>query len=239
MRSIISPFVSPSNHRAHHGVNDIYLDKNYGGILILWDRLFGTFVEEDDAEPVVYGTRSPLRSWSPLRANLEVYQALWADCRRTRKFADKLRIWFARPGWRPADVAAAYPAKPFDIGRARFDPPVNIAITLYCVLQFVLVLLVTTHFLAVGVALPVPLGCLYGLWVFTTLWTTGGLMENGKIHRTAESLRLLATGAAVFATGMWFGTPLTIPAQVAIAAACLLSLAGLWFAHRASALKAA
>src|SRR6185503_10155831 len=50
-------FASPSNHRVHHAVNDRYLDKNYGGILILWDRMFGTFADEDDAEPVVYGTR--------------------------------------------------------------------------------------------------------------------------------------------------------------------------------------
>jgi alkylglycerol monooxygenase len=59
-------FVSPSNHRVHHAVNDVYLDKNYGGILIVWDRLFGTFIEERDAETIVYGTRSPLRSWNPL-----------------------------------------------------------------------------------------------------------------------------------------------------------------------------
>ena len=65
-------FASPSNHRVHHGVNERYLDKNYGGILILWDRLFGTFEEERDDDPVVYGTRKPLRSHDPLWANLEV-----------------------------------------------------------------------------------------------------------------------------------------------------------------------
>ena len=71
-------FCSPSNHRVHHAVNDRYLDRNYGGILIVWDRLFGTFVEEDDAETCVYGTRSPLRSWNPLWANLQVYRDLCA-----------------------------------------------------------------------------------------------------------------------------------------------------------------
>ena len=77
-------FCSPSNHRAHHGVNERYLDKNYGGILILWDRLFGSFVEEDEREPVVYGTRAPLRSFNPLWANLQVYRDLWLDSWRTR-----------------------------------------------------------------------------------------------------------------------------------------------------------
>jgi len=67
-------FCSPSNHRVHHAVNDGYLDKNYGGILVLWDRLFGTFQEEH--EKCEYGTRSPLNSWDPLWANAEVYWAL-------------------------------------------------------------------------------------------------------------------------------------------------------------------
>ncbi len=98
-------FCSPSNHRAHHAVNERYLDKNYGGILILWDRLFGSFVEEDDRDPVVYGTRAPLRSFNPLWANLQVYRDLWLDSWRTRSWADKLRVWFKPPGWRPADAA--------------------------------------------------------------------------------------------------------------------------------------
>ena len=55
-------FCAPSNHRVHHAVNERYLDKNYGGILIVWDRLFGSFAEEDPREPCVYGTRAPLRS---------------------------------------------------------------------------------------------------------------------------------------------------------------------------------
>jgi hypothetical protein len=117
-------FCSPSNHRAHHAVNQRYLDKNYGGILILWDRLFGTFVEEDDRDPVVYGTRAPLQSFNPLWANLQVYRDLALDSWRTRSWADKLRVWFKPPGWRPADVAARWPKPVFDIARVqRFDPP--------------------------------------------------------------------------------------------------------------------
>ena len=119
-------FCSPSNHRAHHGVNERYLDKNYGGILIVWDRLFGTFVEEDDRDPVVYGTRAPLRSFNPLWANLQVYRDLWLDSWRTRSWADKLRVWIKPPGWRPADVAARWPKPAFDIAAVqRFDPPLS------------------------------------------------------------------------------------------------------------------
>jgi sterol desaturase/sphingolipid hydroxylase (fatty acid hydroxylase superfamily) len=117
-------FCSPSNHRVHHAVNDPYVDRNYGGILIVWDRLFGTFTEERDDEPCVYGTRSPLRSWNPLRANLQVYAELARDSWRTRSWADKLRVWWKPPGWRPPDLAAADPKPPFDLRQVQyFDPP--------------------------------------------------------------------------------------------------------------------
>lgn len=108
-------FCSPSNHRVHHAVNDRYLDKNYGGILIVWDRLFGTFAEEDDAVPIVYGTRSPLRSFNPLWANLQVYKDLVLDAWHAQSWADKLRVWLKPPGWRPADVAARFPKPAFNL----------------------------------------------------------------------------------------------------------------------------
>jgi sterol desaturase/sphingolipid hydroxylase (fatty acid hydroxylase superfamily) len=109
-------FCAPSNHRVHHAVNDVYLDRNYGGILVVWDRLFGTFQPEREDTPCVYGTRSPLRSWNPLWANLEVYAALVHDSRHARRFVDKVRVWLEPPGWRPADVAARFPKPPFVLG---------------------------------------------------------------------------------------------------------------------------
>jgi sterol desaturase/sphingolipid hydroxylase (fatty acid hydroxylase superfamily) len=115
-------FCSPSNHRVHHAVNEKYLDKNYGGILIVWDRMFGTFVEEDDAEPCVYGTIKPLRSWNPLWANLSFYAELARDSWHTRRWRDKLKRWIAPPGWRPADVAAMFPPEPFDLRRVPYGP---------------------------------------------------------------------------------------------------------------------
>ena len=96
-------FVSPSNHRVHHGQNDYCLDRNYGGILIVWDRLFGTFVEERDDERIAYGVRKPLRSYNPVWGNVNV----WTDlCRqagrslRQGRFAEAIGAFFAPPtGW--------------------------------------------------------------------------------------------------------------------------------------------
>ena len=171
-------FCSPSNHRAHHGVNERYLDKNYGGILIVWDRLFGTFVEEDERDPVVYGTRAPLRSFDPLWANLQVYRDLWLDSWRTRSWADKLRVWFEPPGWRPADVATKWPKPAFDINRMRrYDPRISeqaawIAATLFAVL-----LLVTTIFLWNAHRLAPWLLVAMAAGIVALLWAVGAITE--------------------------------------------------------------
>ena len=141
-------FCAPSNHRVHHAVNDAYLDKNFGGIFIVWDRLFGSFAPEDDAVPCVYGTRAPLRSWNPVRANLRLYEELLRDSWRARAWGDKLRVWFMHPGWRPADVAQRWPRAAFDIDRIeRFDPPMSRRTQALAAALFVALLGATTFFL--------------------------------------------------------------------------------------------
>ena len=171
-------FCAPSNHRVHHAVNDKYLDRNYGGILIVWDRLFGTFQAEDDAEPCVYGTRGPLRSWNPLWANLHNYAEMAQDSWRARSWADKLRVWFTHPGWRPADVAAQWPRPAFEIARVqRFDPPLSRGGAWAASGLFVALLGATTAFLwnvhAMGLAQQVAAaaGIVGGLWLVGAICT--------------------------------------------------------------------
>lgn len=114
-------FCSPSNHRVHHAVNDPYLDRNYGGILVLWDRLFGSFQEELEAEPCVYGTREALNSWNPWTANLQVYRKLWRKMLRVPGWSNKLRVWWAPAHWQPRPE----PVPAFDPRQVlRFDPAV-------------------------------------------------------------------------------------------------------------------
>ena len=108
-------FCSPSNHRVHHAVNDKYLDRNYGGIWVVWDRMFGSFQEEDPKEPCVYGTRTALNSWDPLWANMQMYASMLHDSWHAKRWRDKLMVFLRHPGWRPADVAQRFPAKAFDI----------------------------------------------------------------------------------------------------------------------------
>ena len=95
-------FNTPSHHRAHHGVQDQYLDKNYGGILVIWDRLFRTF--EPEGERVVYGTTVPLESYNPLWCNFQYFQYMANVARKAKRWRDKLWIWFAHPAWIPDDL---------------------------------------------------------------------------------------------------------------------------------------
>ncbi|GAA3272114.1 sterol desaturase family protein [Dactylosporangium vinaceum] len=93
-------FNTPSHHRVHHGANQEYLDRNYGGILIVWDRLFRTF--EPERAPVRYGLTKNIGTYNPLRVATHEYTAIWRDFRAATSWRDRLRYVFGRPGWQPA-----------------------------------------------------------------------------------------------------------------------------------------
>lgn len=101
--------VTPSQHRVHHAMNDIYMDKNYSQIFIVWDRMFGTFQEELATEPCVYGMRRPAQTWNPYIINFKHWYTLAVDAWHTKNVRDKFRLWFMPTGWRPADVMEKYP----------------------------------------------------------------------------------------------------------------------------------
>lgn len=181
-------FCAPSNHRVHHAVNDRYLDKNYGGIFIIWDRLFGTYEEEHDDEPCVYGTRGPLRSWNPVWANLQVYWDLAKDSWRAERWSDKLRVWLKPPGWRPADVAAKWPKPAFDITRVQyFDPPMSRAAMWAAGLLFLVLMGAVLAFLWVAHTLTLPQQVAWALGIVGVLWLVGWISESGHNTRAAAS----------------------------------------------------
>lgn len=162
-------FVSPSNHRVHHAQNSRYLDKNYGGILIIWDRLFGTFQPELADEPCVYGVRKPLQNWNPVAANLQVYREIARNVSLSATWAERVSSVFRGPAWRP--VAAGGPVqlddKPLQTF-TRYARSARSRLRPYLVAQFVLATLLTAWLSRSGGLLSVGnllLGC--GL-----LWTT-------------------------------------------------------------------
>lgn len=92
-------FNTPSHHRVHHASNVRYLDCNHGGILIIWDRLFGTFSEEAESEPVVYGLTHNIHTFNPIQIVLYEYRAMFRDMRSADRWRDKLRYLLLAPGW--------------------------------------------------------------------------------------------------------------------------------------------
>ncbi len=93
-------FNSPSLHRVHHGSDELYLDKNYGGMLIIWDRMFGTF-QAEEFRPT-YGLTTQLNSINPLTVHFKEYADIVHDVRKAKSFKEKLSYIFGKPGWKPA-----------------------------------------------------------------------------------------------------------------------------------------
>lgn len=200
-------FVTPSNHRAHHAQNALYMDRNYGGVFIIWDRLFGTFQEEDDAEPVIFGVTTPLHSWNPLWANWQFYGQLLADAQRTERWRDKLRIWFMPTGWRPADVAAKYPMSKPDLSRfEKFEVPLPFRQQVYLASQFAVYVALGSYLLNLGESLS-PQAVMLG-WGYMALglFVLGAGLENRPWALKLEWLRLALNVPLVWlapVAGLW------------------------------------
>ncbi len=106
--------VTPSHHRVHHAINTKYMDKNYGQILIVWDKLFGTFQAELEEEKPVFGIIRPANTWNPIIINYKHTWQLLKDAYFAKAWKDKIRIWFMPTGWRPKDVENLHPITTID-----------------------------------------------------------------------------------------------------------------------------
>ena len=137
-------FVSPSNHRIHHAQNKHYVDANYGGVFIFWDRIFGTYKEEMKELKPIYGTAKPLRSWNPFKANLDIFREMLLDSSRTKSFKDKIGVWFSRPNWRPEDVKIKYPIIKNDLENFEpYNPEVSSQVKIYGWIQLLFLLVIS------------------------------------------------------------------------------------------------
>ncbi|HYV44337.1 MAG TPA: sterol desaturase family protein [Myxococcaceae bacterium] len=186
---------TPSLHRVHHATNPRYLDRNYGGTLIVWDKLFGTYQRED--EKPTYGITKPLRSYNPLWAQAHYWAELFAMAKAAPRWADKLRVWVAGPAWRPRDL----PAPPRD-DRPPYDPRPSVAVTWYVAAQFSTVVAATFLLLLLQTVLPRALLAAGAGLVVLSLVAWSGLTEGKRWGWPLEVGRLvliLAAAAAVAA----------------------------------------
>jgi alkylglycerol monooxygenase len=205
---------TPSHHRVHHGIDPAYIDKNYAGILIVWDRLFGTFAEEGAEEPS-YGTVKPLSSWSPIWANFEVWARLWDVARRTRRWRDKLWIWLAPPEWLPADMGGPVTIPEVDRAtRELYDTPRVGPLNGYVTLHFTLLGVATALLLLrVDDGSPLELGALAS-WIVASTAAWGGLFEGRRWALPLEIARVISAPLLVawLAGALWAAVPAAIVA---------------------------
>ena len=218
-------FASPSNHRVHHGVNDRYLDKNYGGILILWDRLFGTF--EPEVEKPVFGVRGGLGTFDPLWANLSYYATMADLCRRTKDWRDKVKVWFAPPGWVPPDLRAAGPEPRFDPQAVRiYDPPAGRGASILVFVALVAMIGATAAFLIAAPGLPLANGLVLFASLAAALWAMGRLLD-GRISLLESSyVFAAAVTSAAYSLGFAGVESLAKPAALALLIAAFAERGG-------------
>jgi sterol desaturase/sphingolipid hydroxylase (fatty acid hydroxylase superfamily) len=183
---------TPQHHRVHHAVNPRYLDKNYGGILIVWDRLFGTFARLDEAP--VYGTTRRLRSLNPLWAQFEHFVELARRAAEERGLFKKLRVLLAYPGWTPHGPAASLTREELAArAAARFHPPVSSAMTAYILLQAVGIVAASMVVLIAADAWPTWLAALACATVIAGAVALAGLAERRRWALPLEVGRLVTT----------------------------------------------
>ncbi|HEX8330187.1 MAG TPA: sterol desaturase family protein [Hymenobacter sp.] len=189
---------TPSHHRVHHGRNPRYIDKNYAGALIVWDRLFGTF--EPETERPVYGITVPLQSWNPLWANVSHYPALWRQVQATPGLANRLRVVFGRPGWRPAEQGGPLEIPPVAEDTYRkYQPTPARGVPGYVLAQYVVLVGVAALFVFTQKSMPPATRYLLAGWIAAGVVAGGGLLENRSWAWQLEVPRLLASLALLVA----------------------------------------
>lgn len=213
--------VTPSNHRVHHARNPEYLDRNYGGVFILWDRMFGTFKDEMPQVPCEYGITTGLNSWNPLWANLHFWHDTARLAWRTRSWIDKARIWFMPPAWVPADLADD-PVAHAPKATGKYDPPATGFARVYVFVQFWLLTAGSLWLLGVTERFPHSFAVAAFAWFCLSFYVQGAWLEGMRRGRTLEWLRLVVTLIVAF-TGqaLWPQLPQTLVAIVG--AYCALS----------------
>ena len=185
--------VTPSQHRVHHAINKEYIDKNLAAIFCIWDRAFGTFQEELDDVPCVYGTLKPVRTWNPILINFQHLWYLIQDAWHTNSLIDKLKIWFMPTGWRPKDMVKKIPRNKvenvFDQEKYKFE------------YSFIHKVFVGFHFLTLNIVLYIFLSSFanlsfadktgYFLLIFSTIFSFSSVMDGYKWSINFEIMRIM------------------------------------------------
>ena len=200
--------VTPSHHRVHHAINPEYIDKNYSQILIIWDKLFGTFQPELDNVNPVYGTLKQMKTWNPMIINFKHMWHLIKDAWHTERVLDKLWIWFMPTGWRPADVKEKYPLQTIADPKKQIkyntkNSPLLIA---WSWTQLVITNILMFHFFSIIPSFSTTMNYLYAVILIANIFSFTSTLDQRNYALAAESVKLILVFSLLyFQNYNWFG----------------------------------
>ena len=210
----------------HHGRDPKYIDKNHAGTLIIWDRLFGTFQQEE--ERPTYGITKPIQSWNPVWANISHYASMAEDLKRIPAWKDKIKYLFKKPGWLPEHLGGYRAAPAVEKSTyQKYETPAPLLLNYYVLFQYLICLGCTSFFLFKQSQFPmeekISVALLMSLWVVNS----GVLFENRKWVWYSEWGRIVVyPGMLVLATHFFNLTPVFYGV-----AAVYFFVSSIWF-HR-------
>ncbi|MEL7001492.1 MAG: sterol desaturase family protein [Bacteroidota bacterium] len=189
-------FNTPSHHRVHHGRDPKYIDKNHAGVFIIWDKIFGTFQEEE--EKPTYGITKPVNSWNPVWVNLSHYADMWNQQKDIKGFTNKSKFLFNPPGWLPKELGGYQSPPPIIKSQyQKFDSPSDRQLNLYVFLQYILALGVTAFFLFSYKNYELLVQLVFIGAIAVTIVNCGALFEMRRWVWVLEKIRVITVMASL------------------------------------------
>ncbi len=200
--------VTPSHHRVHHAINPEYIDKNYSQILIIWDKLFGTFQPELESVKPVYGTLKPMKTWNPIIINFKHFCHLLKDAWHTKSIFDKIKIWFMPTGWRPDDVKEKFPIEIINDPdkQIKYETKNSPLLISWGWIQLTVTNILMFHFFIITPDYSNVFNSLYASVIILNIFSFTSLLDHRKYAFIVESVKLtLIFGIFYYQNLNWYG----------------------------------
>lgn len=198
--------VTPSHHRVHHAINKEYIDKNYGQIFIFWDKMFGTFQEELDSVPAVYGITRPVRTWNPIKINFQHMWLMLKDAWYAKNWGDKLKVFYMPTGWRPEDVEDKYHVYKIEdvYDFDKYNTAYSRNFLAWTWTQLIMLLLFVSYLFGNIALVGNPGIFIYGAFIFLFVYAFTELMDRNEYAFIWEFIKCTAGIAIILYFGDWF-----------------------------------
>ncbi len=199
--------VTPSQHRVHHAINPIYIDKNLSAVFCIWDRLFGTFQEELKSDSPVFGTIKPAQTWNPFKINFIHLSQLMNDAYHTSSLLDKVTLWIKPTGWRPDDVIHSRPIKINDKvhDQIKYDTKPSKKLKRWVLYRFVTTFILFLYMLSQFDNYSIQYIFCYGLIIALSIYGYSALMDRERWAFLYEWIFAIAGLTLFFVGSEWFG----------------------------------